>query len=108
MNKNINIEVKLDTTKTPESIICSGDDIPDAIQGKAMMLSLFDANSLDTVKIDLWTNELQINEMDRFVFQSLRAIADTYYKATRNTELANDMQKFIQYFGERTEILTKE
>jgi hypothetical protein len=43
--------------------------------------------------------------MDRFFFQTLRGMADTYFKATQNRELAVDMQRFVQYFGEKTEIL---
>ncbi len=108
MKKNINLAIHLSEDNMPEQIICSGDDIQEDVDSKAMMLALFDGEKLDTVKIDLWTSDLQINEMDRFVFQTLRSIADTYYKATKNADLANDMQKFIQYFGEKTEILAKE
>lgn len=75
---------------------------------KAMLLSVFDKEKKETLKIDLWTNEMQIVEMDRFFYQTLRALSDTYFKATRNQELANDMQRFVQYFGEKTEILPKE
>jgi len=75
---------------------------------KAMLLSIFDKESLDTLKIDLWTTEMQVIEMDRFFFQTLRAMSDTYFKATQNKELAADMQRFVQYFGEKTEIIPKE
>jgi hypothetical protein len=34
-------------------------------------------------------------------------MADTYYKATQNAQLASDMQRFVQYFGEQTEIISK-
>lgn len=75
---------------------------------KAMLLSLFDKESKETLKIDLWTKDMQVMEMDRFFFQTLRALADTYYKATQNAQLATDMQRFVQYFGEKTEILPKQ
>lgn len=75
---------------------------------KALLLSLFDKDSLDTMKIDLWTTEMQIIEMDRFFFQTLRAMTETYFKATQNKELATDMQRFVQYFGEKTEIIPKQ
>jgi len=77
-------------------------------KAKGMLLSLFDDTSKDTFKIDLWTTELQVNEMDRFMYQTLRGLADTYFKATKNTALANDMQKFTQYFGEQTDLIKKE
>ena len=67
----------------------------------------FDNDTKDTMKIDLWTTKMQVNEMDRFFFQTLRAMADTYFKATQNREMAVDMQRFAQYFGEKTEIIPK-
>lgn len=108
MKKKITLEISFGEDQVPVKITCSGDDIKKPIEGKAMLLSLFDGEHMDTIKIDLWTKELQINEMDRFVFQSLRAITDTYYKATKNGALANDMQKFVDYFGEKTQILVKD
>ncbi len=72
---------------------------------KAMLLSLFERETLDTIKIDLWTADMQVNEMDRFFFQTLRSMADTYFKATQNRELAVDMQRFVQYFGEKTGLI---
>lgn len=78
------------------------------VESKAMLLGFFDKDTLETLRFDIWTNEMQVVEMDRFVFQTLRSIADTYYKSTQNIELANDMQKFAQYFGQKTEILKPE
>jgi gliding motility-associated protein GldC len=73
-----------------------------------MLISLFDREHLETVKIDLWVKDMQVGEMDRFVFQTLRGMAETYFRATQNTELAKDMQRFVQYFGEQTQIIPKE
>jgi len=106
--KKITINVEMTENNVIEGINCSGDDISNEIKGKAMMLSLFDGDTMETVKIDLWTTDFQIQEMDRFVFQSLRSIADTYYKATKNVELASQMQSFIEHFGKQTEILIEE
>ena len=74
---------------------------------KAMLMSFFDKDTKDTLKIDLWTNEMQVIEMDRFFYQTLRSLADTYYKATQNRELASAMMQFVDYFGEKTEIVPK-
>ena len=72
-----------------------------------MLLSLFDRDHLDTLKIDLWTKDMQVSEMDRFFYQTFRAMCDTYYRATQNGNMANDMQRFTQYFGEKTEVIPK-
>ncbi len=104
----IKIKIGLNEQQVPEKITWEADDNPNGnkpIESKAILLSLFDKETKDTMKIDLWTNEMQINEMDRFFFQTLRALGDTYFKATQNRELAVEMQKFVQYFGERTKIL---
>ena len=107
--KQIRINVSLDEQNVPERIDWLADDqtAKQAQECKAMLLAFFDKETKDTLKIDLWTKEMQVNEMDRFFFQTLRAMADTYFKATNNAELAADLQRFVQYFGEKTELLTK-
>jgi len=107
----IAIDVALDKDNVPSKIDWKSSDNPDGSESrecKAMLLSLFDKEHLDTYKIDLWTKELQVVEMDRFMFQTLKALADTYYNATRNENLANDFRKFVEYFGLETEIIPKE
>lgn len=107
----IQLEVGLDEAGVPEQIHWQAEDNPageKAQEAKAMLLSVFDKDQKETFKIDLWTKEMQIVEMDRFMFQTLRALADTYYKATKNAELATQMQQFVQFFGQKTEIIPKE
>jgi gliding motility-associated protein GldC len=72
---------------------------------KAMALALFDETSRDTLRIDLWTKDLQVMEMDRFMYQILQSLGSTYLRATQNKELAEDIARFAHYFGERTEIV---
>ena len=107
----IEIEIGLNEDKHPEKIFWKSNDNPNG-QGftecKAISLSVFDKEYKDTLKIDLWTTEMQVVEMDRFVFQTLRSLADTYHKATNNNQLANDMQLFVDYFGKQTGIITEE
>jgi gliding motility-associated protein GldC len=106
----IRIIVGLDEEKVPVNIQWVAQDGPEGEQMeecKAMLVSLFSREHLETAKIDLWTKDMQVNEMDRFMFQTLRGLADTYFRATQNTKLAQDMQRFVQYFGEQTEILEK-
>lgn len=106
----IRFEVELDETKTPEKILWQASDNPAGEEWreiKAMAISLFDKENKDTYKIDLWTKELQVIEMDRFMFQTLKALADTYFRATNNQKLASAMQQLAQYFGEEAEIIPR-
>ena len=109
VSSTIIIQVEMDEHKIPAKINWSSSDNPQQIDqpAKAMLLSFFDAHTRDTLKIDLWVKELQVIEMDRFMFQVLRSLADTYFNATNNQKLAGAMKKFAQYFGEETEILDK-
>lgn len=107
----IQLEIELDEDKQPENIYWKAEDHKNFDQGqdaKAMFLSIFDKDSKETLKLDLWTKDFQVAEMDRFIYYSLRSMADTYIRSTNNKEMANAMQQFAQFFGEKTEIISKE
>lgn len=108
-NSSIHIQITLDNEKIPEKISwsTSGLEGDKAQEAKAMLLAFFDHDTKDTLKIDLWTKEMQVAEMDRFFYQTLRSLADTYKRATSNTPLAEAMQQFAQYFGEQVKLLKK-
>ncbi len=107
----ITIDVGLDGMNMPVSMTWAASDHP-AGGGpqncKAMLLALFDERTKETLKIDLWTKEMQVVEMDRMFYQTLRGLADTYFRATQNKELANQMQQFVFYFGQATGAIPKE
>ena len=106
----ISIKVTLDSEKIPSNITWSASDQgPNSeAEAKAFLLSIFDKDHKDTLKIDLWTKEMQVVEMDRLFFNTLKGLADSYMRATGNNKLAGAMQQFALYFGEQVEILTKE
>lgn len=109
-SSEIKVKIGLNEQNFPVRIDWISQDNPNGPKEqecKAMLLSLFDKSQRETLKIDLWTTEMQVNEMDRFFYQTLRALTDTYFKSTKNAKLASDMQQFVQYFGEQTEILPK-
>ncbi len=109
VTKDIIVRVGLDANNLPVKMEWRSSDEPagNMHEIKAMVLSMFDKETKDTMKLDLWTMDFQMNEMDRYMYHSLRSLADTYYKATKNKELANKMQQFANHFGEETEVLAK-
>ena len=107
---DISIRIQLDANRVPESIEWQASDAHQAHPSeiKSVFLALLDKDTLDTSTLFLWTKELQVAEMDRKIFYALTALTDGYYKSTQNTELANEMRRFVHYFGEKTGILAPE
>jgi len=107
-HSEVKIRIGLNEKKWPVSIEWEAEDQPGGKRPqacKAFLLSLFDREYKETLRMDLWTKEMQVMEMDRMVFHTLRGLADTYFKATNNKEMAVAMQQFAQFFGEKTEII---
>ena len=46
--------------------------------------------------------------MDQFIYTTLKGLAESYKRAKHNTTLANDLQKFAQYFAEKTELFSND
>jgi gliding motility-associated protein GldC len=104
----IKFEIGLDDNKVPESIEWSAEDggMKHAA-AKAMLLSVWDKKSGDTLKIDLWTKEMMADEMKKFVHQSFMALADTLERSANETEAANEMREFGKHLGEKMGLLRK-
>jgi len=109
-SSEINIRIDLDESRVPAKIewLASEAGQSHPAQSKSVFLSFLDKESLDTSTLFLWTKECQVAEMDRNIFYALTAMADGYYRATQNTELANELRRFVQYFGEKTGIIKEE
>ena len=107
MKSEIVISVELDEQKQPVDIVWTAESPqgPQTRNSKAMLLSLFDKENLETFKIDLWTKDMQVAEMDRLMFHTLRALTETYYNSTKNEELASQMKSFVDHFGQFTKII---
>ncbi len=105
--KEISIKVGLDENNMPSQIFWDASDNEAPQECKAMLLALFDKDHRDTYKIDLWTKEMQVVEMDRMMYQTIKALADTYFNATKNNQLASQMRQFAEFFGEETKSLGK-
>jgi gliding motility-associated protein GldC len=104
---NINIRVTLDENKYPKTITWTSDDSEEQTSNpecKAIFLSLFDKDYKDTYRIDLWTKEMQVPEMDMFMYYTIKGLADTYYNATKNAELSSAMRQLADYMAEKNEL----
>lgn len=108
-SSDITIRVGLNSEQVPVKIEWGASDRNNGVleECKVLAVALFDKDHRDTLRIDLWTKEMQVLEMDRFMYQILRSLSQTYLRATQNKDLAEEMAKFAHYFGEKTEIVSK-
>lgn len=74
---------------------------------KTLMLSLWDEKENVTLGIDLWTKEMTVDDMNAHYHQILLKMADTFERATRNTEAANMMRDFSSDFAKKLELKNK-
>ncbi|HET6527442.1 MAG TPA: gliding motility protein GldC [Balneolaceae bacterium] len=105
--KDINITVELDENDVPTSIDWNATDKDG--QGiancRAMLLSMWDPEKQDTLRLDLWTKEMTRDEMKIFFHQTLVTMADTFENATEEKGITEDLRDFTSYFAEKMDIL---
>lgn len=99
----INFTISLDENHVPENIEWSASDTgEDGVkQAKAMIISLWDPTENNTLRIDLWTKEMMLDEMKHFFYQSIITMSDTYERATNDKAIAEEMREFGKKIGEK-------
>lgn len=100
----LSFDIEMDENLVPEKIIWIAENQQES-ECKAMMTSLWDERESNTLRIDLWTKDMMIEEMRHFFVQSLMTMADTFQKATNDNESAEELRKFSQKFGVRLGVI---
>jgi gliding motility-associated protein GldC len=110
MSKNtitseIKFTVELDENRVPEKLMWTAQDGGVQLEeAKAMLLSIWDSNAKETLRIDLWTKDMPVDEMKIFFHQTLVAMADTFERATQDEKMSGTMRDFCDYFAEKLEL----
>lgn len=98
----IEIEVTLDENRVPEALNWTAPDGGvDSEDAKAMLLSMWDAKTQESLRIDLWTKDMPVDQMKVFFHQTLVAMSHTYYRATNDEKMRDTMKDFTDYFAEK-------
>jgi gliding motility-associated protein GldC len=100
-SSEINFNVTLDENQVPEKISWLATDagMETQLDSKAIMISVYDTDSEETLRMDLWTKEMRVDEMKRFFHQTIVSMADTLQRATNEDKMAADMREFGQHFS---------
>ena len=106
-SSEIKFTVDLDENQVPEKMNweASNTQNGDKMPCKALMVSVWDDDKKETLKIDLWTKEMPVDEMKIFFHQTLRSMADTFQKATGEDAISEDLRDYCAHFAEKMNIL---
>lgn len=101
----ITFKVGLDENKIPEEISWNAEDGGiNNEASKAIMLSVWDHKKKDTLRMDLWTKDMPVDEMKQFYHQTLVSMAGSFERATNDEKMSATMKDFCDYFAEKLEL----
>ena len=104
----IDIQVETDENNLPTNILWKAEGKDKHDDSKAMFLALWDGELKNTMKIDLWTKEMSIEEMKQFFHQTMLTMADTFEKATGETKICEDLRDYCFHFAEKMKIMPEQ
>ena len=101
----IEFKVGLDENKVPEKLHWNAEEggVTNE-EAKALMISVWDSKTKDTLRMDLWTKDMPIDEMKQFFHQTLVSMAGTFERATNDEKMTATMRDFCDYFAEKLEL----
>ncbi|TSE09972.1 MULTISPECIES: gliding motility protein GldC [Aquimarina] len=101
----IKIDIELDENRIPEQLKWTAKDGGvENEETKALLLSVWDSKSKESLRIDLWTKDMPVDEMKIFFHQTLVAMSDTFHRATQDEKMTATMKDFCDYFAEKLEL----
>lgn len=88
----INFTVELDQNNVPENILWDATDKPDPkmSETKSISIALWDHKQKNTLRIDLWTKDMPVEEMKRFYIDCLGGLAQSMLSSTGDEVMSNE------------------
>ncbi len=104
----IKIDIELDENRVPEKLNWTAKDGGiENEETKAMLLSVWDHKTKESLRIDLWTKDMPVDEMKIFFHQTLVSMSETFNRATQDEKMSATMKDFCDYFAEKLELKEK-
>lgn len=90
----INLTVQLDSNNIPENITWNASDKPEDSpeDTRAFTLAIWDHQLVNTMRMDLWTKDMTVDEMKRFYVDSIGGMAQSLQEATGDEFMAGEMR----------------
>jgi len=105
MKQTLKFEVELDENHLPVNIKMDASDVSGSEDNiKALMISAWAAKTKETLRIDLWTKDMPVNEMFIMYHQTMMGMANTLEKATGHDKSSGALKDYCEFFAEQTKI----
>jgi gliding motility-associated protein GldC len=94
----INFTVELDQNNIPDKILWEATDKPDpgVSETKAISVALWDHAEKNTLRIDLWTKDMPVDEMKRFYIDCIGGLAQSALSATGDEYLSREINELCE------------
>ncbi len=103
----ISIKIATNENNVPQTIHWSAEDGGvDNAEAKSLMLALWDKKEQNAMRIDLWTEEMGIDEMKQFFHQTLLTMADSFERATGEKNITDDLRDYCHHFADKMGIIS--
>lgn len=100
----INFVVELDNNNYPEKITWKASDAQNELhESKSISLNIWDQKELNTLRIDLWTKDMRIDDMKKFFIDCLGGMAQTLLNSTGDTFMSNEINVLCEKFSRHLE-----
>lgn len=102
----IKLTIDMDENNVPDSIMWESTDSQnkEALPVKSMMLALWDHNYKNTLRIDLWTKDMPVDDMKRFFYETLQTMGDSFLRATGEKNIVEDLRDYCAHFADKMDL----
>lgn len=101
----ITFRVDVDENNLPIKIEWEAPGNNEKSECSSLMVALWDAKENNTLRIDLWTKTMSIDEMKKFYHQNVITLTDTYLRATGDQTTADKAKEFFKELGKTSGVL---
>jgi gliding motility-associated protein GldC len=94
----IHFEVELDDKNIPTRIQWDATDKPDPglTETKSISVSLWDHKTKNTLRIDLWSKDMPVEEMKRFHIDCIGGLAQSILSSTGDEFMAGEINQLCE------------
>ena len=101
----ITFKIKMDENQIPEHIQWVASDSEEKGLCDAAFLTIWDKKEKNTLRIDLWTKDMMVDDMQIFFHQMMLSMSDTYARATGDSKISAEMKEFALEMGHKMGII---